>query len=462
LQHILRRVDLFGVAAASGAILVPIAVVQQKSLVLAAIAILALVIMAPVEMSFGVFAFSVPFDNVLVLGNIDTSHTSLSWGAGAFAGAVLLAYGLVNGRVQRPPRAALWWGLFSLWSVASIAWATVPTLSLPWISTVASLFGLYLITVSLRITRRELSWVLILATAGGAVAAAVLLYEAHHTGLQNVPDGRARIVFGNRGSNPNDLGDSLVLPFSLALGGILSTARLWKKALLLAILLLVATAVFLTMSRGSLVALCATLLVFLFRAGVGKRMLIPILFIVIPMLFLPDLFYERLKEAPTGRGTGRLDIFIAGTEVVKHNPVIGIGLANFTVGYNQYAGYAPVFRGYGRAAHNVYLEVWAETGIVGLTLLVFAIYSQMKRPRPNSRSRDYMEVAVNAGCWGLLVAGLSGNIQWSKEFWLSFILLTLITQIGQRDFKVSPYRDFDRGSRRLQNLELSGAIRNQP
>jgi O-antigen ligase len=415
----------------AAAILVGMAIAQEESLALVLIALLACVVILPVETSLGLFALSVPFDMVLVFGGSD-SNTTLSWMAGAFAGGVLLLYVLVSGKFQPPPRSALWWGLFSFWTCLSTVWAVDPAVSLDRLPTVVCLFSLYLIAVSVRISDREFSRILTLLIVGGAIAGALIIKEARQMGFEN----RATLVFGNQEANPNDLGDNLLLPFSLVVGALISAGSWLKRSLSLVALTLLATGIFLTMSRGSLVALLAIVATFLLRSGARKRTLAAILVIAVPMLFLPDLFYERIKEAPTGRGTGRLDIFLAGTELVKQNPIVGVGLANFTVAYNQFAGYAPVFRGYGRAAHNAFLQVWGETGLVGFVLFILAIYWQMKEVRAgpsNRRSRNLMGIAVEAGCWGMLVAAFSGNIHWSKAFWLGFILLARSTRQEQHE-----------------------------
>jgi O-antigen ligase len=427
--------QLFVVAASAVAIIVGVAIAQQEALLLVAMVLCAAVIVLPVEASLGLFAFSVPFDMVLVLGSSDSNMT-LSWVAGAFAGSVLLVYLLASGRFQTPPRATWWWGLFALWTAASTLWAVDPATSLDRLPTVVCLFSLYFIAVNVRISEREFSRVLLLLIAGGAIAAALIIQQAHQTGFDN----RGTLVFGDQEANPNDLGDNLLLPFSLALGGVISSGNFLKRTLLVFALIVTAIGIFLTMSRGSLVALVAVLVTFLIRAGVGKRMILATLIVAIPMLFLPNLFYERLKEAPEGRGTGRVDILLAGVELIKHNPVIGVGLANFTVAYDDFAGYAPVFRGYGRAAHNAFLQVWGETGIIGLILFMVAIYYQMREVRagPNARStHNYMGIAVEAACWGLLVAACSGNIHWSKAFWLAFILLALTT----RQYRTTAHRE---------------------
>jgi O-antigen ligase len=164
-----------------------------------------------------------------------------------------------------------------------------------------------------------------------------------------------------------------------------------------------------------------------------------------PVPFLPGEFFHRLMNAPYNRGTGRLDIFLVGLQVIKHHPVVGAGLNNFTVAYTRFAGYAPVFRGFGRAAHNAYLQVWGETGIVGLCLFLAAIWSQMSHARRHltrSAASDYLPFGVEAACYGILIDCLAGNIHWEKTFWLAFILLALVTAEavqpkGQRCAKLS-------------------------
>ena len=420
-----------GLSGIAAAILVSITIVRQSFLVLAAVTAVGFAILFPVEVSLGVFAILIPFDQVLVLGNTDITIT---WIAGAFAGATLILYGLVSGRFKAPTRAGLIWGLFVLWTVASLVWAIDPATSLKRLPTVVALFGVYIVAANFRVTRQELSRILLLTVAGGAAAASVIIFQfAHHLSFE----GRASLVVGNVEANPNELAGSLLLPFSLALCGVLSGGSRIKRGVLLAALALITISILLTMSRGSLVALAVTLLVCLFGFGVRRRLLVPILVLAIPLLFLPSLFYQRLEEASTGRGTGRYDIWLAGLQIVKSYPVIGVGLANFPVAYRNFAGYAHIFpsHGYMREAHDAYLQVCGETGVIGLVLFIAAIWAQMKEVRFAPSSRDsygYSAIALQAACWGQLVAALSGNIQWNKSFWFIFILLALVAQ-GQHE-----------------------------
>ena len=71
------------IAAIAAAIFVSIGIVQNNVLMLAAATAVAFAITLPVEVSLGLFAILVPFDQILVLGD---SGVTLTWIAGAFAG----------------------------------------------------------------------------------------------------------------------------------------------------------------------------------------------------------------------------------------------------------------------------------------------------------------------------------------------------------------------------------------
>lgn len=407
------------------AILVALFVARDLNWLLLPIGVVVAAFIWPVEIALGLFAIGVPFESLFV------SHqngVTLSWGLGAFAGSFLLFYGLCCDRFRTPPRAALWWGIFAIWSVNTTAWAWNRKISLSWAPTVLSLFALYLVITSLHLTNRELIRLRYLILAGGMVAVAVLLYESRASGLQ----GRATLSLGENLANPNEVAGSLILPFGLSLGSLFAAQRLTRIAGHMVVTAALAVGVFLTMSRGCLAALAVTLAFFLIRAKVRIRVLILIPILVVPFLLAPALFYSRLKDASTDRGTGRLDILMVGTRIVADSPVKGVGLANFGVAYNRYAGYAGVFRGYSRAPHNAFLQAWAETGVIGFALFIAAIWSQLRYARRINRGRSaqaYFAISVEAACWGLLVMAFSGSTLWSKAFWLAFMLLASVTRL---------------------------------
>lgn len=429
MQLVSTQLNRFAVSTIVAGALVGAAVAQLKPAIVAAAIILALVAVLPVEMSLGTFGFLVPFDYVLVIGHQD-SAILVTWLAGAFAGAGLFVYGVATGRLKRPPRQACYWGAFMIWLALSTAWTIDKPTSIGRISSVLSILALYAVAAAFRTTRQELSRILVAVIVGGVVASLVSIYQGAQLGFQQ----RAAMSFGEWHGNPNEFAFSLLLPFSLAFAGVLSRGSFTRKAVLLVALTCVAAGIFLAMSRGALTALLVTTATLLLRVGIRKRLLIPLFVIALPLLFVPNLFYQRLEEARSDRGTGRLDVAFVGLEVIRHHPILGTGMATFPIVYDRYAGYAPVFRGYQRSSHNTYLQAWAETGMVGFGLLLLAVVYQLKTARAAlgaTGTGDWSGVAVEAACWGALVFGLSASLEFSKSFWLILILLTLITQQRQ-------------------------------
>src|SRR5579872_5136792 len=377
---------------------------------IAAIPAVFLLMRYPVELTLGVFAFLIPFDTVLLIGQ---SGYSVSWAFGAAAGAALLAYGVLSGRLTTPPRAALWWGLFVLWAAATLFWALNPAQGLERLPTAVFLFLLYLVVVSFRMTVGELTAVVLFAIAGGVFASGYAIREF----TQGIGwFSRAALVVSNHQANPNDFADSLLLPFSLALGAFLSAGTLIRRSGMLLAATLIGICVLLTMSRGSLIALVALLLVYLIRLRVRGQVLVPIVLVSAFILVAPSFFFERMQQAAQDRASGRWDVFVVGTQIVKHYGILGTGLENFRIAYSKFAGFAPVFRGFDRDPHNIYLQVWAEMGIIGLAFLLIAIASQLRELHlANRRPRgapNYLLVAIEAACWGMLIHGFASNLLW--------------------------------------------------
>jgi O-antigen ligase len=402
-------------------------IVLHNYILLLSLPAILLVLKYPVESTLGVFAFLIPFDTVLMSGQ--SGHT-VSWLLGAAAGAVLFAYGLVSGRLTAPPRAALWWGLLILWGAASLFWALDPAQGLARLPTAIFLFLLYLVVVTFRISRRELQVVVLLTIAGGLFASAYALREfSQGVGWFS----RASLVVSNQEANPNDFADSLLPPIALALGGFFSAKTRLQRGGMLLSALVITYCVLSTMSRGSIIAMGAVLLVYLFRLGIRGRTLAAMGLTVGLLVFLPQLFFLRMQDSISSRAEGRWDIFVVGTQVVRHYGILGAGLESFGAAYTEFAGFAPVFRGLDRVPHDIYLQVWAELGVVGLGLFFAAIWSQLKDLYIGNRGRraspNYTLLAMEAACWALLVHGFSANLLWRKEFWMTWMLAALAFQL---------------------------------
>ena len=170
-----------------------------------------------------------------------------------------------------------------------------------------------------------------------------------------------RIQYVGIFNDPNDLGMLFVacVPMAAYLGsrgGLLGLRRLfWTLALGVLVY-----GVYLTDSRGALLALLAVLGVFVWQrrglmtAGALGAMAVGVL------LALPSRFSEIDPEEESAQG--RVESWFEGLQMFREHPLFGVGP-------DQYTDYNPL------TAHNSFVLVLAETGIVGFTIwLAFVIY----------------------------------------------------------------------------------------
>lgn len=386
----------------------------------------------PVQVGLGAFALLVPFDPLLVLGSGESGRT-LTWFAGAAAATILLGTGLINQRLRRAPAAAIWWLVFVSWCVVTTAWAIEPEASIDVLPTVAATLGLYLVASCFRYTKAELRHILFLTMLGGCSAGmwtAYLFFTGTFYQEAATSTMRGSLVAGGRLYNPDLLGISLLLPIALALTDFLSHTGKIRKALLLLAITGSSLGLLVTMSRGAVVALIVTLSVCLYRIRPGRRVMLPLATFAILIAIMPPLFFTRFQTMGESGGAGRMDIWKVGITAFAHYGVMGAGLSNFPNAYTKYMGEAPHYKGDFRDAHNIFLAVGVETGVVGLLLLIGALVSQLRAAISLKRAYRIQTFlpATEAAMWGLIVSGMTANILWFKAFWLPLTLLTIATK----------------------------------
>ncbi len=146
-----------------------------------------------------------------------------------------------------------------------------------------------------------------------------------------------------------------------------------------------------TFSRGATVALVIALIIFFWIHRLKPAQLIAILVLGIAMLlFAPPTYFERVltiknilpSTSSDGQLNVRTDRAIQGRAsegltawvMFTQNPWMGVGLNNFSSLYQEYTkslGLAPSATN--RSPHNLYLEVAAETGMVGLVVFLIMV-----------------------------------------------------------------------------------------
>jgi O-antigen ligase len=124
-------------------------------------------------------------------------------------------------------------------------------------------------------------------------------------------------------------------------------------------------------SRGAWLSFCIGLIVFFIlglRVNLIRIRQVAVILICTIFLAMAGMPYlqERLKSGFQDPGAqSRIPLMELAIEVIKSNPILGVGLNNYRFEMKKYKPdwlEIPWFS----TVHNQYLLVWAETGIIGL------------------------------------------------------------------------------------------------
>jgi O-antigen ligase len=199
-------------------------------------------------------------------------------------------------------------------------------------------------------------------------------------------------------NDPNDLGMLfvIVLPMALLLsrgGGIVGLRRLFWLAAAGTILY----AIYLTNSRGALLATASLVVIHLWRRrGFVVAALVGV-FGLAGLMMLPSRLSQLDVEEASAYG--RVDAWYEGLQMFVANPVFGIGA-------NQFSDFHTL------TAHNSFVLVLAETGIIGFTIwiaflaycykMIFAVLRSPVAAAPGGVTEDDRNMAAT------LLLSLSG------------------------------------------------------
>jgi O-antigen ligase len=203
---------------------------------------------------------------------------------------------------------------------------------------------------------------------------------------------------------------------------------------------LCAYSLFLTLSRGGLVALGASLLAAIVIAGRwrGRVIVLTLLALIGCVTYFAAFapLEARQRVTTVQGGTGRTDVWTVGWRMVQNDPWRGVGAGNFanssihfllqpgSIKRTDFIVDTP------KVAHNMYLEVLAELGIPGLALFLailgFSLLCIVRAARSFKRSGDVtLEIlsrAIFVALVGILASDFFGSREYSKQLWLLLAL----------------------------------------
>jgi O-antigen ligase len=140
--------------------------------------------------------------------------------------------------------------------------------------------------------------------------------------------------------------------------------------------------------------------------------------------------------------TGRAHFWAVTLDIIKAHPVIGTGLGAFGVIYTRYDTRNGLFRL--EQAHNDYLQVLSDAGIVGgvlaLSFVLLLFYKALSRARSRDDFRRGVALAALSGCFAVLVHSFFDFTLHTTSNALLFLVLAAIATIDSRVEDAPPRR----------------------
>ena len=290
--------------------------------------------------------------------------------------------------------------------------------------------------------------------AGGAVCVAVSGLYGIYQRIQGVEVNESyvdmKVNAGMPGrvfsffDNPNTFAEVLILLLPLVLALLLCSKHLLSKVIACGVFAVGGAALAMTYSRASWVGFACAMVVFVF---LWKPKMIPafILLCIVAVPLLPTTIWNRILTIANPADTStssRIPLYKAAIDVIKVSPITGGGLGTaatqkFIKDFNLYHARAPFVH-----AHNFYLQVWIEAGLLGIFGFVSSMLwnikrtARMARHHADSAARTIGCAAASAMC-GAMVCGLADYL-WHYPrvmciFWFVFAMALAATKVCLRE-----------------------------
>jgi O-antigen ligase len=381
--------------------------------------------------SLWLLVFAMPWENAVTISGFGTSARLIGMVA---VGLGVLAI-VERGKIRRPSAGHIVMGLFVLLAALSYLWSLYPEGTLIQAFSYIQLFAMVWLIWELAPQVREQLQLMQAYVLGTFISAIDTIYEffSHQESVYQ--------RYAGAKLDANDLG--LIMALSIPMSYyLLIENKGWTAWIYRVQLILAGITILLTASRGATLAtLVALSIVPLTQARLTARQRIALIVTVSLLvygvvLFVPSTSWERLSTLPTelGQGTltGRTIIWRAGWEIFRAHPFLGIGANAFRLIVSRVLA-EPIRleeRDPAPPAHNTFLSVLVEQGVVGFTVFcaLLGVLARSLRAMPPFPRRLWI---VSFGVWVVGVSSLTWEMR--KPTWFFFGLI--MAQCGSMAWK---------------------------
>jgi O-antigen ligase len=222
-------------------------------------------------------------------------------------------------------------------------------------------------------------------------------------------------------NGPNTLCLLFVTAFPFLMEFITGPWNPLSRVLASGLLVLVFQAIVLSQSRGGFIALLASLgFWFLYRFKLGKGLIVGAIGIACLVALGPARAFLVDDRDTSKSGHNRVEMWFAGFEMLKAEPVLGVGKGLFQEHGRHITGLPLI-------AHNSYVQNMAETGLAGLWIYIALPYvAVMGLFQARAKADDPREKSVARALTVGLLGYIAASMFLTTDFDLWYVQLGLI------------------------------------
>lgn len=228
------------------------------------------------------------------------------------------------------------------------------------------LFALFILVIHLANSESRLRTGVIAVVLFTAILGARTIWQFQNGEALVDSDGFARAEATGIFADPNDLALAMAMAVPLALGIATSREKWWNRLITLSAVPILIWTIFLTNSRGGMLALIAGVFLF-FRQRLGRAGLIVGAFAVVAFLSMGPSRLSMM-DSDEESAQGRVCAWQAGMDMLGESPVWGVGRGQF-------------YERDGMTAHNSLILCLAEVGMLGTAMWIGIFYFAFRENR---------------------------------------------------------------------------------
>ena len=315
----------------------------------------------------------------------------------------------LSGKLRLPVGGLSLFAFFCYSTIYSLASTGLPSYYLPYASQIILCILLFTVNLNER-EQKNIRVTFVVASTVYAVLIIKSLYDNRVAGYYHTD-----VLIFNTKFDPNFIG----IPLTAAMAFLLDSALRKEKVIQSVIMyMVIAFAIFFTASRGSYVAAIASnglvFVMYILKEKISAKrkvlyMVLPAISILVAILLVKKLLpmeWQRMQNLGIDQGSGRLTLWKVALNDWWSNPILGNGL--------EYA-----YQTHGKAAHNTYLQVLSETGLIGTFLMCGFLL-------PMLRKAFKMNTALFCAMIGVLVQiafldALNSRCLWILLCWIAML-----------------------------------------